>query len=333
MLLAMLPVLAACGVPGRVPTTAEAAAPPGRLVETATGQVLRSADWLDALQQADYLLLGEVHDQATHHQVRGQWLRSLDRPSAVVVSEHLPYRPDAGPVRFGPDLLAGMTRAGFDPDAWDWPLLEPLYAAIARSGMSLIGGDIDTDALLAIGRDQSDASSRDIDALLGAAPLSRQATRALQADLLASHGGRLSVDQLARMVRAQRFRDASLWRAMRSSGGRPVVLLAGVGHVRLDYGVPSLIRTDQPQSRTISVGALLPGQTLSALASLHTHVWIDEQIDRRTVTMSASRTTARSRPGYPSDDDTHVLAARPAAGGLPGRSDCAGGAGVRGPAG
>jgi len=52
----------------------------------------------------------------------------------------------------------------------------------------------------------------------------------------------------------RRARDAALWLALATSGGRPAVLLAGNGHVRLDHGVPQIAQASSAGLRLVSVG-------------------------------------------------------------------------------
>ena len=69
------------------------------------------------------------------------------------------------------------------------------------------------------------------------------------------------------MLWAQRARDAAMaltlagqWRRRRAGGDRgPVILLAGNGHVRRDYGVPQLLAAMLPQARLLAVCLLEPG--------------------------------------------------------------------------
>jgi hypothetical protein len=50
------------------------------------------------------------------------------------------------------------------------------------------------------------------------------------------------------------------------------VLLAGNGHVRLDYGVPQLARQDQPAARLLSLGFVESASPLQGAP--YDYVWI-----------------------------------------------------------
>ena len=96
------------------------------------------------------------------------------------------------------------------------------------------------------------------------------------------HCGQLGEPRLDAMVWAQGLRDATLWQTLQSTskaGARPALLLAGNGHVRLDYGVGHLIRSQQPPAKLISVGFAEVGKPMST-GDEYTLVWISAAAER-----------------------------------------------------
>jgi uncharacterized iron-regulated protein len=242
---------------------------PERIVETATGRTLTCAELADAVRAAPLALLGEQHDEQAHHQRRGALIERLRGSGAVVVAEHLP-RGEGVPLQ-GRPLLAALQSGGFKPEAWDWPLHQPLFEGVAAAGVPLRGGDLDDPTLKAVLKSDAGVPAP-LRALLDAAPLSAPAQAALDADLQESHGGAIPPARLDTMRRAQRARDASLLAALQASGGRPAVLVAGNGHARGDYGVPQLWHP----AGLVNVALVSPGQ---AVPGTYTHVWtVDPQV-------------------------------------------------------
>lgn len=243
---ALAATLAACAAPGT--------APGERIVELRSGRSLGRDELLAAMLRADIVLLGEQHDNPLHHQRRGELLAALagaGGAGVTVVAEHLTR---GQRVRFDAGLEAGLAAAGFDARAWGWPLHRPLFAAVARAGLPLSGGNLPRDLARTIARQGEAAVPADLAALLAAAPLDEAARTALDADLQRGHCGQLPAARLPAMRAAQRARDAAMAQALLDSGGRPAVLLAGNGHVRRDYGVAQLIGALRPQARWLSVG-------------------------------------------------------------------------------
>lgn len=240
-----------------------------RIVEVATGRVVGCAELAAAVQASRYALLGEQHDQAAHHQRRAVLIERL-APSAALVAEHLPR---GAPVPLQGPLLPALEAAGFSTQGWAWPLHQPLFEGIARSGLPLRGGNLRDDELRAALKQGAAALPAALQAAIESAPLDGGARAALDADLQQSHGGEIPAARMQAMRTVQRARDASMWLALRDSGGRPAVLLAGNGHVRQDYGVPQLIRAVAPGARVVSVGFATLGEAAPGEAGAYTYVW------------------------------------------------------------
>lgn len=160
--------------------------------------------------------------------------------------------------------MPDLENAGFNAKGWRWPLHEPLFQAIVKSDIPLIGGNIARETARKAVREGESALSDDLVQLIRQAPLSEEARSALDSDLLRGHCGQLPDNMLEGLRLAQRARDAAMFHTLRhyQKDPAPVVLLAGNGHVRLDYGVPSLIRQHLPDARSVSIGFLEEGPVL-----------------------------------------------------------------------
>jgi uncharacterized iron-regulated protein len=235
------------------------------IVDTASGLMLSPDDVASRMHGAEIVLLGELHDNPHHHVRRAALIGSLD-PSATVVAEHLPRgaAPTLAPGAGGDTLRVALEAGGFDAKGWRWPLHEPLFAAIARAGLPLRGGNLERDAARRLAREGAAAMPADLAPWFAAAPLTGPARAALEDDLIQGHCGHLGPSRLPGMVAAQQGRDAAMAQALMgarseraaagSPGTAPVILLAGNGHVRRDYGVPALLRQRLPNARVLTVG-------------------------------------------------------------------------------
>lgn len=288
--LVMLPLtgLGACAPSPQRPDVSGSAG--DAIADLTSGRPSSAADVLDHMRRADIVLLGEVHDNPHHHQRRAGLLAALGRPVPVVV-EHLPrgatLRLPSGVQ--GDALRQLLETAGFDSRGWSWPLHQPVFETIARAGHSLHGGNLARDATRRVAREGTAALPVDLKTILDAAPLSAAARLALEQDLQAGHCGQLAASHLPGMVSAQRGRDAAMAAALAErvadlrATGRPgpVVLLAGNGHVRRDYGVPQLLAIRQPGVRMLSIEfAEAPRRESAAPAGLFDVVWTTPMASR-----------------------------------------------------
>ena len=230
---------------------AQAATPDGeRIVDTRTGQSLSRPELLDRLRQADFLLLGEIHDSPHHHRLRAELITALGVRS--VVAEHLDRgrRLDAGPINH---IQAALEAAGFDATAWQWPAHKPLFGGLAQAGVDVIGANLSREQTRNVVRSGINALPADLAATLAANPLSESATQVLDADLLDSHCGQLPSKRVPAMRLAQRARDSAMATELTRVAERPAILVAGNGHVRSDYGVPQLLARLKPNARIVSI--------------------------------------------------------------------------------
>lgn len=203
----------------------------------------------EGLPPADVYVLGERHDNPDHHVRQGDLVRQI-APTAVVFE----MLTDEQAVRFDPtmprdpqvlDQVFGWSDMGWSDISFYMPIFEALDGALV--GAAGAPGDL---------------SGYGLDDPL---PADQQAEREqLQADV---HCGALPEDLLPQFVQSQRQTDAQF--AARTLAaldrfGPPVVLIAGNGHARSDWGVPAAIARVRPEVTVIAVvqgegGVVPPG--------------------------------------------------------------------------
>jgi uncharacterized iron-regulated protein len=212
---------------------------------------------LDHLPPADVVILGEVHDNPSHHRNQARAVAAIG-PRALVFemlteaqAARMPAdRRDAGRVA----RALGWDRSGWPDFAMYHPIL--LAAPAAR----VFGGDLPSGAVAQSLQDGAAAAFGAEAAPYGLAePLDPADQSAREAEMQAAHCDALPPEVLPGMVEAQRLRDATLARAVvrawRQSGG-PVVLIAGTGHARTDRGVPAVLARAAPELSVLAVGQI-----------------------------------------------------------------------------
>lgn len=218
-----------------------------RILDTRDGRTLSRQELATRLAEHEFILLGELHDNPHHHQARAELLALLKPQVRAVVAEHLEY---GHTYTHQGDLEADLRRAGFDAQGWEWPRHRPLYEAIRALDIPLLGGNLPPARARAVVREGLPALPPVLADRLAHHPLAADAERTLDRDLAQGHCGHMPPALLPGMRLAQRARDAAMLDTLASAPGRPAVLVAGNGHVRKDYGLPSLV-TD---ARVVSVG-------------------------------------------------------------------------------
>ncbi len=257
--LALCLAVAACGGTTGAPTPSPAGLPDSvSIFEARTGAPVSYPALLARLAGADFVLLGELHDNPTHHRVRGLLIdASTARPPAVVF-EQLAAAEAAIPIPSpGVPIESWLDANGFDRKAWKWPLHAPAVNAAIASGRAVWGSGVSREALRSVVRDGARSAPEPLWRLLEATPLDSAGRDEMDHELIVGHCNQLPESMIPGMRAAQEIRDAAMTRAMLSAGVEgPAWLIAGNGHVRSDVAVPRLLRGSAPGRSVLVVGLL-----------------------------------------------------------------------------
>jgi uncharacterized iron-regulated protein len=224
----------------------------GRVYDVASGKLADPADGPTPLLPEGMVLLGEMHDNPAHHQVRA-WLIAATmaaRPQwrPAVAFEQIDSDRQEAVERFEKLEAGGRTaQALFDVLKWQdsgWPpadIYRPLMEAVVAARLPIYAGDLPRSRMRTVARGGLSQVAPDERARLGLdntlpAPLAD----AVRQELEESHCGALPPQAMGGMAVAQRYRDAYMADALLEAAKRhgSAILIAGNGHVRADRGVP-----------------------------------------------------------------------------------------------
>jgi uncharacterized iron-regulated protein len=206
---------------------------------------------------ADFVLLGEYHDNAIDHRLRGAMISAATRHPAIVFEQ---FAQSSSPIPLpatGESREEWLDHHGFDRKGWKWPLHEPVVEAAIGDGRSLWGSGLSRDTVRPVVMKGLDAAPSWLQGLLKQSPLDSVAQAAIDKELLDGHCGKLPEMMYPGMRAAQQVRDASMAQTLVLAGATgPAWLIAGNGHVRTDMGVPRLLRNAAPRKSVLVVGFL-----------------------------------------------------------------------------
>ncbi|MBT8454777.1 MAG: ChaN family lipoprotein [Rhodobacteraceae bacterium] len=232
-----------------------AAAALAALCVSAVADEIDATDLYD-LPAADVVILGEVHDNPTHHAHQALAIDAM-KPRAIVFE----MLTDRQALRITPALLsdeAALGRAlGWEDSGWpDFAMYYPIFAA--GKDAAFFGGAIPGDEVrraVSDGAASVFGAAAPIFGLDNALDELQQVLR--EAMQLSAHCDALPASVLPGMVEAQRLRDAGLARAvlaaMAETGG-PVAVITGNGHARRDWGIPAALEAAAPDLSILSIG-------------------------------------------------------------------------------
>ncbi|MDE1990008.1 MAG: ChaN family lipoprotein [Betaproteobacteria bacterium] len=217
---------------------------------------------------ADYLLLGEVHDNADGHALRLQWLKELltQRPMALAmeqfdldhqkVLEAALTQASQPEKKTDPAAVHAVAEAGgFNFKGWRWALYEPVVALAIAQNVPLYPANLSRKNLGEIVSGQRPPAPE---------PLrwSPEQRSALLQEVREGHCNLMPEKELPLLAGAQRARDKGMAEALirlHRESGRPVILLAGNGHLRKDLAVPVWLHQLDPGAKIVSVAVLEQG--------------------------------------------------------------------------
>lgn len=230
----------------------------GRIWSTRDGRFVAEEDVLAAAGRARFVLLGERHGNPEHHALQARVVAAAARGgrSLAVVAEQLDFvqQPAIDACRrdcadFGAEL---GPRVGWAQTGWpDYALYSPVFEAAANAGATVLAGNPGAARIRALSRGETAAPGEHW-AAAAREPLSDVGRERLMQDLVDGHCGHLPAERTEPLVRAQRLRDAAMAATLERGAGADgaAVLIAGNGHVRRDYGVPTLL----PERDTLVIG-------------------------------------------------------------------------------
>ena len=232
----------------------------GTIWNMATGARMTSAELVRALRQADYVILGEVHDNPEHHRRQARLTERI--APAGLAFEMIPEGSEEGIHVF---LEQGGARSeigpaiGWERLGWpDWQMYAPIFTAAPQA--YLAGGAVPRTDLRKAVRDGAAAA-------FGAGAwdyglsetLGPEIEAEMVQEMITAHCGRLPPAMAPGMVESQRLRDASFAHALRRAakvGGGRAVLITGNGHARTDRGVPAALAVAEPTARVLALGQI-----------------------------------------------------------------------------
>lgn len=214
------------------------------------------SDDLARMAAADFVILGETHDNPDHHLTQAEIVVGI-KPAAIVYEM---LTPDQATL-VTPELIAQpeALREALKWDASGWPefsLYAPVF--IAHPEARVYGAQVPRQAA-------REVLSEGVAAVFGgeaakygldeALPEDQQETR--EAMQMAAHCDALPIEMLPDMVAIQRLRDATLAQMAvkaRQESGAPVVIITGNGHARRDWGVPVYLARVMPEAQLFVLG-------------------------------------------------------------------------------
>jgi len=236
-----------------------------RIWDVSSARFIDRQSLVARLARADFILLGERHDNPDHHLLQAEVLRSViavgRRPAVgfemfglddtTAIADHLAAAPNDA---------TGLGRAvNWNERGWpDWAMYQPIAAAALEAKLRIVATNLPLATARKMSRDGMTAlEPRVVRDLSLDRPPSESVLAAMAGDIRDSHCGYASEESVKAMVGVQRARDAQMAQSLIAAGDPDgAILVAGAGHVRNDYGIPIYLSAKAPGKQVISIAFL-----------------------------------------------------------------------------
>ena len=262
-----------------------------RIWDSSQNSHIDKSTLIDRLLSADYILLGEIHDNPVHHQIQEEVLEAVvnhgGKPALVMEMLDIDEQPAIDQFIKNPgDLEAFNEATGFAKKGWDWPMYRPLINTMLDRRLPIIAANLSRTELMQVVRGSLAGLPDEIRQLVeqsGGLTVAQQ--ELLKQDILDSHCGKLPLDMVPGMAQAQIARDAMMALRLKNSS-KPAVLIAGSGHVRRDRAVPFYLAKLDPGATIAALGMIEiksggEAEEKQIREPLFDYVWYTSAVDRK----------------------------------------------------
>ncbi|MCP3849543.1 MAG: ChaN family lipoprotein, partial [Gammaproteobacteria bacterium] len=147
----------------------------------------------------------------------------------------------------------------WEESGWpDWELYRPVFYNTIDSQLPIIAANLDAKIIRKVIKQGSNVLDETYQELLKKYQYDAVLKKELEKEILASHCDMLPEKMLSPMLMGQQVRDLAMTRAIQTARARnkksdKLILIAGAGHTRTDYGIPFYLHQETPGIKTLSL--------------------------------------------------------------------------------
>jgi uncharacterized iron-regulated protein len=244
---------------------------------------VKSASFMDEQQlikrivEADYLLLGELHDNRVHHRHQAWVIKQLALAGRDAgIAYEMIYK-EQGKRLAGVEItsadqlieILNQTQTG-----WDYEnQYRPLFVETLAAGYPIVAANLDRKALMDVLKQGEDRLPKDYRSILDNTPFTDAQRSDLLDEINTSHCNLLDAHVASMMLQGQRIRDVALTQSLLSTSEPVKVLITGLGHARNDRGVPLYLQNNLQAPANILAIGMIEVEPDKTDAAAYAEVW------------------------------------------------------------
>ncbi|WP_197026472.1 ChaN family lipoprotein [Agrobacterium sp. UNC420CL41Cvi] len=227
----------------------------------ASGRRVSVVEVIKRATLADYVLIGEVHNNIRHHNIQSHLISNLGNSGRFnsVLFEMLEPRHEDNAFAFKKGTISGKDlEKALQWTERGWPVWEaymPIFEAGRKWGLAIAHAGMDSELMRHVNNFGFLALPRRMRTELDIQPDQELVVdfNSVKSEVAKSHAG--DAKKVTRLAISQYIKDAYMAKQMVSSGSG-AILIAGNGHVRKDIGVLQHLRKYSPFAKVVVIGLI-----------------------------------------------------------------------------
>ena len=244
-------------------------------------KVIDKNQLIKKLLNADYVLLGEIHDNISHHKNEAWVVDNLamhDRLAAVsfeMIDNEQGRLIENENIDSATTLIELLNQY---KTSWGYETYyRLLFDRVIAANIRIHPANINRKTINKIVMKGEQQLDQELQQILDQTPLSSEQRSDMEREIILSHCGYQAKEMIEPMIRVQRIRDAAMAASLLNSKSDIKILIAGSGHVRNDHGVPIYLHQEEKDANVISV-ALYEIQENAIDINTYIKQWDNEKI-------------------------------------------------------
>lgn len=286
-------LLAACG---HNPLAAGDGSLAGSIWDIGTKHQIDPETLAERVIAARFVLLGEIHDNKTQHQIQMRLLERLvrggKRPALVMEQYDRDQQKNIDDiVTSDADLEVKVQGLGaLMGKGWEWHSYEPMVRFAVNEHLPIVAGNLSRTELRLVSRNGFGALGEGEEKRLALESVwTPERDELLLHDIFEGHCRKVPEHVVVAIAKSQRARDAVMADVLLRYRERGAVGIMGNGHARLDMAVPLYLAARAPDVRVVSLGLVQVDDSNNAMAyarspvgQVFDYIWFTERAKRAT---------------------------------------------------
>ena len=212
---------------------------------------------LPELLTSRYLLLGETHDNLSHHEHQAAIIADLHRASANVSVHFEMINLQQSSVleqqrQLSTNRLIELLQE--KNSGWDYDgMYRVIFEQTMQAGFTMFSANLGRKELMAMTSLDAAELEEPFRSVLQEVTLTADMQKEMSKEIVVAHCDALPEDMVAPMIMAQQLRDIALSQSLQQGNADIRVLITGNGHARHDRGVSLYLHNMDAEARSISI--------------------------------------------------------------------------------